>query len=289
MIPGPDRIESISASSIVRKVLAGIGAFVRVRAARTASLAAVSLGVLIAAMIPSNWRRTVRAVLIRQVLFTGVEALGFIGFIAILTGASVVLQVHVWLSKVGQSQLTGPFLVLVVVRELAPLLANLVVIGRSGNAIAAELGQMAVAGEVRALSAQGVDPGVYLVLPRVVGTVVSVACLAVYFAAVALVSGYGAIVLLHIRGPGALYFVNQLAAAIDGRDLANTAAKTILPALTAGVICTTEGLGIAGRAGTEVPRATTRAVQRSVAWLFAIFAFVTALTYLDGRQNPRGH
>ena len=60
----------------------------------------------------------------------------------------------------------------------------------------------------------------------------------------------------------------------------DVAMTVLLPALAAGVICSTEGLRIAGRGATEVPRATTRAVQRSVTWLFAIFAFVTVLTYL---------
>ena len=95
------------------------------------------------ALHPSTWARPTRDVLSRQILFTGVDALGFTALIAVLVGLSVVLQAQLWLGKLGQSELLGPMLVTVLVREVCPLMANFIVIGRSGTAIATEMATIA--------------------------------------------------------------------------------------------------------------------------------------------------
>src|SRR5262249_54458503 len=101
-------------------------------------LLAVLATVAFLAMRPRYWPRTVRNVLARQILFTGVEATTLMASVAIVVGISIVLQAQVWLAKVGQKALLGPLLVVLIVRELAPLLANLVVLIRSASAVAAE-------------------------------------------------------------------------------------------------------------------------------------------------------
>jgi osmotically-inducible protein OsmY len=83
----------------------------------------------------------------------------------------VVVQLAFWVGEAGQSQLLGPLLVAVVARELGPVLINLIVIVRSDSAMTTELGILKINGEVRALEAQGSDPFLQLVMPRVLGTV----------------------------------------------------------------------------------------------------------------------
>ena len=78
----------------------------------------------------------------------------------------------------------------VVARELGPVLINLVVIVRSGSAMTTELGVLKINGEVRALEAQGSDPFLHLVMPRVLGMAVSTFCLTIVFILVAFASGY---------------------------------------------------------------------------------------------------
>src|SRR4051812_23374009 len=184
---------------IFRPALAAVGSFAVDRLRRQRYLAAVLLAVAVMAVRPRTWRRTVRYVLSRQILFTGAEAAGFTCRVAFLVGISIVVQAELWVRKVGQSQLLGPLLVAVVVREVGPLVTNLIVIGRSGNAIAAELGHMKFRGEVRVLDAQGVDPLGYLVVPRVVAMMGSVLCLTVVFIAVSLFSGHVVAQLLGVK------------------------------------------------------------------------------------------
>ena len=246
---------------------------------RASYTAGVTLAVLRLAVKPSTWRRTVRDALARQVLSSAVEASPFTVMVAFLVGISVVVQAQLWLGRVGQTQLLGPVLVAVVLRELGPLLANIIVIGRSGNAIAAELGHMRLSGEVRVLDAQGLDPLLYLVVPRALATMTAALCLTVLFIFVCLPSGYWFGWLLGARTGGILEFLQSVARAIGPWDVVNVIAKSLLPGLLAGVICSTEGLG-AGDTITDVPRAIARAVQWSVVVLFFVSALISLVTYL---------
>jgi phospholipid/cholesterol/gamma-HCH transport system permease protein len=260
-------------------IVSAVGSWTLGYLGRASYTLAVTLWVLRLAANPSTWRRTVRDALARQVLFSAVDAAPFTVMVAFLVGISVVVQAQLWLGRVGQSKLLGPVLVAVVVRELGPLLANIVVIGRSGNAIAAELGHMRLAGEVRVLDAQGLDPLVYLVVPRTLATMIAVLCLAVIFIVVCLCSGYWFGWLLGARTGGFLGFLDSVARALGRWDLLNVVAKSLVPGLLAGVICATQGLGVADSI-TDVPTAIARAVQWSVVALFFISALISLVTYL---------
>lgn len=225
------------------------------------------------------WPRTSRAVLARQILFTGVEALGFVSLVAMLTGVSVVVQAQVWLGKAGQSGLLGAVLTTVILRELAPFLVNIIVIGRSGTAIAVELASMKISGEIRVLAAQGLDPLLYLAMPRVLAMAVSVFCLTVWFTLAAFVSGYAFGILFGVSGTDPLLFLNTVLKGLKPADIYNLLAKTLLPGMATAALCVMEGLS-AQASITEVPQAATRAVVRSIAALFFISAIVSVLTYL---------
>lgn len=242
-------------------------------------LAAVAAAVVTASFRRGTFRRTVRNVLARQVLFTGFEAVRFVSLLAFLVGISVVVQAQVWLVRAGQAALLGPVLVMVVIREIGPLMVNFVVIGRSGTAIAAELGNMNVSGEVRVLDSLGLDPFVYLVIPRVLGVMISIFCLTVLFVVVSFGSGYLSGVVLGASTGSWRFFVSSVFGAVAPEDIFNFLAKTIIPGLLTGVICCTEGLGVS-RAITEVPQAATRAVVRSVTALFLTSAIISVFTYV---------
>ncbi len=245
----------------------------------TAYLAGILFATARMALMPRYWPRTVRDVLARQIFFTGVEATRFIALIAVVVGLSVVLQAHVWLTRVGQSALVGPLLVAVIIRELGPLLTNFVVIGRSGTAITTELATMRVNNEIRTLDAQGLDPFSYLVLPRVIGVMVSVFCLTVIFIVVSFVSGYGFAAAMGAAPGGPALFAQGVFSSVAPTDIVNLLAKTAIPGMLTGAICCKEGLSIEG-AATDVPQAAGRAVVRSVGALFLSSAAVSVWTYL---------
>ena len=232
-----------------------------------------------AALHPRRWPRTVRNVLARQILFTGFQATRFVATLALLVGISVVVQVQVWTAALGQKALLGPILVMVIIRELGPLLTNFIVIARSGTAMATELASMRVHREVEVLDAQGIDPFIYLVVPRVTGAAISVFCLAVIFIGVSILSGLASGILLGANTGTPWQFFDSVFGAIQPADVLNLLAKTLIPGMLMGAICCVEGLSIRGIA-TEVPQAATRAVVKSIMALFITSALVSILTYL---------
>ncbi len=246
---------------------------------RHRDLVASAAMAVVLALRPGSWRRPVRSVLARQVLFTGVDAIPFVSMVAAVIGLLVVLQTQTQLARLGQTAFVGPILVMVVIREAGPLLVNFVVIMRSGTAIASELSAMQLDGQIRVLDSQGLDPFPYLALPRAVGVAISVFCLTILFVLVSFAVGYAAGVLMEApMGSGAM-FVESVAKAILPADILNLVAKTLIPGLLTGIICTSEGLGVR-RALTEIPQAATRGVVRSVAALFFVLMIVSLVTYL---------
>ncbi|MBN1509151.1 MAG: ABC transporter permease [Sedimentisphaerales bacterium] len=225
------------------------------------------------------WVRTVRGAFVRQIVAIGVESAGLVCGVAVFVGITVVVQLAFWVAEAGQSQMLGPLLVAVVARELGPVLIGIVVIVRSGSAMATELGIMKIGGRVHVLEAQGISPFLYLIMPRVLAAAVSTFCLTIVFILVAFASGY---VLGATVGKGSrdlLLLADAVSSAVRPKDVLAILSKSILPALFAGASCCIGGLGVGGSL-TEVPQATQRALVRSIVGLFVTSAVVSFLTYL---------
>jgi len=138
---------------------------------------------------------------------------------------------------------------------------------------------MRVTGETHVLDAQGVDPFIYLVMPRVVGAAVSVFCLTVIFIMAAVFSGFLSGILLGANTGDPWLFLHSVFGALTPADIFNLVAKTLIPGALMGTICCVEGLKIRGMS-TEVPQAASRAVVKSIMALFITSALVSILMYV---------
>ena len=239
--------------------------------------AAVMVAAVRLAVCPSTWSAPVRRVLALQIYFTAIQAIPLASLLSLIMGVTVVVQ-GLWLSRlVGDSRLLGALLVGLFMREMAPLVVNFIVIGRSGTAIAAELAAGSVGGDWKTLEAQGVDPMVYLVTPRVLGMGISVFCLTVLFVALAFVAGYFVAAVMGLaRTPG--HFVTQLLVGLSRSDGWALPARTIVPGMATAAIACMEGFRTRGQV-TEIPQAATRAVVRATTALILILAVLTAIQY----------
>jgi phospholipid/cholesterol/gamma-HCH transport system permease protein len=263
----------------ISRIIGGLGEMVWAQWDQLRHAAAVIGTVFCVGLCPRYWVRAARKDFARQVMAIGVEPLWFVGAVAVLVGISVVVQLTSWADQAGQSRLVGPLLVTVVARELGPVLINLVVIVRSGSAMTTELGVLKINRDFRLLEAQGTDPFLQLVVPRVLGTVVSAFCLTIVFILVALASGYLFAAWMGKGSRDLLLFADTVSGAVQPKDVFNILAKSILPALFASASCCIGGLGVGGSVA-EIPPATQRALTRSVAGLFVISAAVSLLTYV---------
>ena len=149
---------------------------------------------------------------------------------------------------------------------------------RNGSAMTTELGILKIDGEIRTQEAEGSDPFLHIVMPRVLGMAVSTFCLTTIFIFVAFASGFLFAEWTGQGGGNLFLFANTLSGAVQPRDVLNILAKSILPALFAGASCCIGGLGVSGSVK-EIPQATERALTRSVAGLFVISVVVSLLTY----------
>jgi phospholipid/cholesterol/gamma-HCH transport system permease protein len=215
-------------------------------------------------------------VLVMQILFTGIEALGITAAMALAIGAAINLIGSSLLSEFGQGKLMYTVLIVVIARELGPLLTAFIVIARSGTAIATELGGMAVGHEIEAYVAVGVNPISYLAAPRFLGVVVSMLVLDVYFNVFGLLGSFVVVQVLRPIGFDE-YFRNLFAALLPG-DLLSGFAKSLVFGVIVSVVSLYRGFAVE-RSSTEVPVAGIKAVGSS--FMLCIFADVvmTAIQY----------
>ena len=141
-------------------------------------------------LMPGNWRRTTRAEFERAFYLIGVRAIPAVAATALLVGLGLVLQIIYWLEVTGQAGSIGDFLVLVLIREIAPVTTALIVIGRSGSVMLDEVGRFQVNGQIRMLESYGIDPTDLIAIPRCFASALALFALTMLFMFAALGSGY---------------------------------------------------------------------------------------------------
>ena len=134
--------------------------------------------------------RVIHPLILDQILRTGVRLLPLVCVLGFGLGFIIVGQVLVILTQHGQLKLFSAIMAPVIIREIAPLAAALIVLMRVGTAMVTELGTARATGQVEALEALGIDPIHLLVVPRVIGMTVSVVALTMYLMVVSLFGGY---------------------------------------------------------------------------------------------------
>ena len=229
--------------------LHGVGAF-----------ALITLGVLL-----RNFRvaqPVIRPLIAREIHRAGVQLIPMFLFASVALGFLVIGQTVSWLNRVeAANNLLGNIMVILVVRELGPLLTAFLVLARVGTANVVELGTARAMGEVEALEALGIDPVHYFVVPRVVGMAVGVFSLTVYLILGTLVSGYLWAFIQEVPLLPGDYF-RQLAGALSYMDFALLALKTCAFGFIIAIVTCYHGLAQPLQLN-EISRATVRAVGQS--------------------------
>jgi phospholipid/cholesterol/gamma-HCH transport system permease protein len=227
----------------------GLGAF-----------ALITLGVMLK---KNSVARNVMGPRIRQeIARAGVALMPMFMFVAFALGFLVIGQTVSALARVGATGYLGSTMVIVVVRELGPLLTAMLVLARVGTAHVIELGTARAMGEVEALEALGIDPVHYLIVPRVWGMMAGTFALTVYLIIGALASGYLWAFLQDVPLTPGDYF-KQLAEALGWLDFALLALKTLGFGFFIAIVTCYHGLAQPLRLE-EVSRVAVRAVTQGV-------------------------
>ena len=216
-------------------------------------------------------------ILIMQILFTFVEALGISAFLAIGIGAAVNIVGIPFLASFSQERLIYSLLITIITRELGPLLVAFIIIARSATAIATEMAGMVISHEVEAYISVGVDPIEHLAVPRFLGVTISLFMLNIFFNIFGLAGSF-AVAQFFNPMPASVYF-GYLLQILTLPDLLISIVKSISFGMFISLVAIDRGLAVE-RASTEVPVAGLKAVGGAFGWCIAISILLSVLYYM---------
>ncbi len=217
---------------------------------------------------------------ITQMDAIGVGSLAIIILTGFFTGGVLTVQTYPTLQSYGAINQTGYLVAVSLVRELGPVLCALMVTGRVGSAISAELGSMVVSQQIDAMRALGTDPTRKLVAPRILALLITLPLLTVLADMFGIVGGW--VTATELYGIPSSMFVNSVRDGITTDDLIGGLIKPLVFAFIIGTVACRKGLATEG--GTVgVGRSTTRAVVlASIVVIIADYFLAKALQVILG-------
>jgi len=216
-------------------------------------------------------------VLIMQILFTFVYALGISTLLAMAIGAAVFVIGGPMLSMLNQQDLLYSLLIIIIMRELGPLLTAFIVIARSATAIATEIAGMVISHEVEAYISVGIDPIEHIAVPRFIGVTISLFLLNIYFSIFGLAGSY-LVAQIFSSAPMDAYF-GGLLQHLTFRDILISLTKSLFFGAIISIVAVIQGFSVE-RASTEVPVAGLRAVSGAFALCIVVNVLLSALYYV---------
>ena len=229
--------------------------------------------------------------IILQTFFTGVEIFPILFVVATLFGTIVIIEVISMMGKMGFSDVVGSLIVVVIIRELGPILTAFLIAGRSGSSLTTYIGSMVINSEVDALATMGVDPIRFLVMPGLIGGCIALFVMNIFFSASAICVGFlvtkGAVALsgnmLNIQLTWS-YLSHEILSAISMMDFV----FIIVKPLVFGAIITTnacyQALNIT-RDVRQVPKAVSRSVIKSFLYVVLADVFLSLFYFVEYMNN----
>jgi phospholipid/cholesterol/gamma-HCH transport system permease protein len=220
-----------------------------------------------------GWRLSALA---DQMALIGVASLPTVAMANFLLGIVLAIQGAGQFAKLGATALVANLVAFSILREIGPLITAVIVIGRSGSAITAELGTMKVAEEIEAMNVMGIDPVKYLVVPRLLAMIIMMPVLTVLGEGIGLFAGWLiSVTTLHLDP---VFYVSNSIDAVQQKDLFTGLLKALIFGAVVGTVGCYYGIQVEG--GAEgVGKATTRSVVTCLTSMLGMDALLTTLIY----------
>lgn len=214
----------------------------------------------------------------QQIYFVGVRSQVVVLTTGIFTGAVFAAQIQFQFHRLGMDSATGSVATLAMCRELGPVLSALMISGRVGSAMAAELATMKISEQIDALRALAVYPIEYLIVPRFIAMMISLPVLVAMAIAGGMAAGY--IVAVPLLGVDGTYYWYNILQFTEARDMWIGLIKAFLFSIIIVSVSCQKGL-MSGSGAESVGKATTEAaVSSSLSVLIANFFFTFMLNSL---------
>lgn len=211
-----------------------------------------------------------------QLKKAGYDSLPIVSLVALFIGFIFALQIAYFMQRMGSEIYIASLVALSLVRELGPVITALIVAGRVGAAITAELGSMQVTEQIDALETLATNPIQYLVVPRFLALTLMLPLLTLYADFIGILGSY--IICVFKLGISSSMYINVTFDALLFKDLFTGLFKTLFFGAIIAIVSCFEGFRVEG--GAEgVGKATTRCVVSSFVLIIAADCFFTALFY----------
>ncbi len=220
--------------------------------------------------------RSIYNIIINQTRFTGIDALPVVIIIALLLGGTVIIQAMTNLPKFGVEDFIGNLLVIIIAREMGPLATALIVIIRSGTAIATEISVQKWSKEILAMELIGIDTKLFIVFPRIIASIISIASLIIIFIVIAFFGGY--LLSLTVIYIPINVFAQSIIDAFKFIDIASAMIKSIIFGITIPLISCY--YGFMPQSKFEIPIYVSKAVTRTLFVSIIVNVLVSIIFYL---------
>src|SRR5436853_2415904 len=192
-----------------------------------------------------------------RINFIGYRSLLIIFLTGAFTGMVLGLQIYLTLVRFGSEAFLGPAVALSLIRELGPVLAALMVTGRAGPALTAEIGSMRITEQIDALTVMALNPFRYLVVPSIVAGIITFPLMTSIFDVVGIFGGY--LVGVKLLGLSQGTYFGEMKSFVDLGDVTTGVWKSLSFGVLVSWVCTYKGYHV-GHGAERAPRATTQAV-----------------------------
>jgi len=199
-------------------------------------------------------------ILLRQMRFLGSKSMVVILLTGSFTGMVLALQLFYTLRKFGSEALLGPAIALSLIRELGPVLSALMITGRAGSALTAEIGMMRISEQIDALTAMALNPMRYLIVPNIVAGIIVFPLLTSIFDLIGIYGGY--FVGVNLLGVGSGTYFSQMQNFVVMEDIRIGLYKSASFGVIVSWICCYKGF-YTGYGAEGVSKSTTEAVVAS--------------------------
>lgn len=214
--------------------------------------------------------------ILKQFIQIGFYSLPVVGLTAIFTGMVLALQCHTGFSRFNASSAIATVVVVTITRELGPVLAGLMVAGRVGASMAAEIGTMRVTEQIDALTTLSTNPFKYLVFPRLLAGLVTLPFLVLIADCIGVLGGY--LVGVYKLDFNSATYINQTLEYLKAQDVISGLIKAAVFGITITLMGCYHGYQSA-RGAEGVGRATTNAVVSSSIMILCMNYVLTALLF----------
>jgi phospholipid/cholesterol/gamma-HCH transport system permease protein len=231
---------------------------------------------LVEALFYASTSRLKFSNLLKEIKFIGFHSMLVIFLTGAFAGMVLGLQGFYTLNRFGSTALLGPMVALTLIREIGPVFSALMVTGRAGSAMTAEIGIMRISEQIDALQLMGLNPFRYLVVPKLLAGIIALPLLTAIFNVVGIFGGY--LIGGKLLGVGEGTYFGEMANYVDMKDILGGMYKSLSFGVLITWVCCYKGY-YSGFGAEGVSKATTQAVVISSVLILIWDYFMTSILF----------